>query len=213
MSKVILSIPELEVTEKGWEINKEIYVISFASDLNATGQPKVSEVVAAYNETLPNIVPKIQNEAALKYVLVSVSNLFTRIRPDQPISLSGSGILLYPHIDPKGLLASHFIIVESDQGTRDLGKTLTKILGDQSVVNLISQLAQMVTQPLLAALMSAIISQVPKILASNRDDLLFAHSHSGFEFDNYGCEPEKSYTDYKIGNDMASCTLRVRVTQ
>ncbi len=213
MPKVILSIPELGVTEKGWETNKEIYVISFAADLNITGKPKMSDVIAAYNETLPNVVPSLQNEAALQYLLVSVSNTFTRIRPDQPVSLSGSGILLYPNFDPKGLLASHFIIVESDQETRDISKLLKTILGDESIISLVANLAKGITQPLLALLMNAVISQVPKALVTNQDDILFSHSHSGFEFDNYGCDHETKYTNFKLGNDLAYCTLRVRVNE
>ncbi len=32
MANVVPSIPELEVTKKGWEKNKEVYVVSFLSD-------------------------------------------------------------------------------------------------------------------------------------------------------------------------------------
>jgi len=112
MPRVVLSIPELGVCAGG---NQEIYVISFAADLHHTGQPKAVDAIAAYNETLPNVVPEIQKEALMQFMVVSVSNMFERIRPDQPVSLTGSGIILYPGLDPKGLLASHFAIIECDK--------------------------------------------------------------------------------------------------
>jgi hypothetical protein len=44
MSKVVLSIPKLGVTERGWEHNKEIYVISFTSDLaKVSDAPKLPD--------------------------------------------------------------------------------------------------------------------------------------------------------------------------
>lgn len=50
--------------------------------------------------------------------------MFERIRADQPPSLSGDGIVLYPPADPHGMHALHFAIVESDRGTRRAGKVL-----------------------------------------------------------------------------------------
>jgi hypothetical protein len=140
-----------------------------------------------------------------------VSNTFPRIRKDLPLSLSGSGILLYPNLDPKGLLAMHFVVIECDQKTRDLGRTLDGILGSKPVRDVVTRLVAGVTQPLLAGLMSALVEQIPKTLANNEDDLLFAHSHSGFDFDKYGLEPGESMRDYAIGNDKVRCKMRVRV--
>ena len=126
--------------------------------------------------------------------------------------LSGSGILLYPNLDPGGLLANHFLIVESDEGKRRLGKILDDLVKDDVVNLAIGALidAAAVTQPLLGGLMKALVSQVPGILKKNKDDILFAHNHSGFDFDDYGLRPNENPSDFEVGNDRAFCTLRVR---
>lgn len=211
MSRVVMSLPSLGVTGKGYERNKEIYVVSFATDLNPRTKPAIPDVVAAYNETLPNLVPDLAKQAALQFITVSVSNIFPRIRQDQPVSLSGSGIILYPPKDPQGLLALHLMVIECDESTRNIGEFLAKLLGENSVQSVVTSLLSTITQPLLATLMNAIIDQVPKALKKNRDDLYFAHSHAGFDFDNYANEYDKPYTDYLIGNDRVNCVLRSRV--
>ena len=73
------------------------------------------------------------------------------------------------------------------------------------------QLQQSFTQPALAALMSMLVSQLPGILKKNKDDFLFAHSHSGFEFDNYGAGRGQTLSDFELENDRVFCTLRVMV--
>jgi len=64
---------------------------------------------------------------------------------------------------------------------------------------------------LVGSLMSVIVSQLPGILKSNKDDLWLAHSHSGFDFDNYGVEDPSGIQNFKLRNDRAYCTLRIRV--
>jgi len=59
--------------------------------------------------------------------------------------------------------------------------------------------------------MTALISRIPAVLKKNRDDLLFAHSHSGFDFDDYGLNPGETQSEYAVGNDRCACRLRVRV--
>lgn len=211
MPKVVLSIPRLGVKRGGFEKRKEIYVMSFTSDLNKSPGARLPDVIAANNETLPNVVPKIQDQALLRFVLMAVSNTFQRIQPDQPVSLSGSGILLYPNLDPKGLLASHFVVVEDDEGKRNLGKMLESLFGNSDVKSLVDVLKKGVTQPAIAALMNAIVSQLPQLLKKNRDDFLFAHSHSGFDFDNYGVDTG-NVANFELENDRVFCTLRVRVS-
>ena len=211
MSTVVVSIPELGVRGRSLERNREIYVLSLAADNRGRDPGRNDVPIAAHNETLANAVPDLGEHAALEYVLCMVSNTFPRIRKDQSVSLSGSGILLYPNLDPKGMLALHMVVVESDQKTRDLGRTLDGILGSKSVADVVTKLVAGVTQPLLAGLMTALIDQIPKVLAKNHDDLLFAHNHSGFDFDRYGLDANESLHDYPIGNDKVRCKLRVRV--
>ena len=59
--------------------------------------------------------------------------------------------------------------------------------------------------------MRAVTGVLPEILKGNKDDVLFSHNHSGFEWDDYGLEGDKS-KDFEVGNDRAYCTLRVRQT-
>jgi hypothetical protein len=210
MPKVVLSIPRLGVKRAGFEKKKEIYVMSFTSDLNPSPEARLPEVIAANNETLPNVVPQAQGKALLQFVLMAVSNSFQRIQPDQPVSLSGSGILLYPNLDPKGLLANHFVVIEGDEGKRNLGKMLSNLFADEEVSGLVDALKTAVTQPAVAALMNALVSGLPQLLKKNKDDFLFAHSHSGFDFDNYGVD-NGSKADFDLENDRVFCTLRVRV--
>jgi len=209
MGKVAVSMTELGVTEKGWEREKEIYVLSFTSDLRAIDAPRIAEGIAAYNETLPNVIPDISQEALMKVVLMAVSNTFQRIRANQPVSLSGNGIILYPPQDPEGMLASHFVIVEDDEGTRNFGQILEDLLADDSVKALVEKVIAGVSQPLIGALLNALVSTLPGILKKNKNDALFAHSHSGYDWDNYGCRPDETVSEFKLGNDRAYCTLRV----
>jgi hypothetical protein len=216
MANVVASLPELGVNYGGWEKNKEIYVLSVAADLRGLAGKGFPEIAAAHNETLPNVVPAIMGDAAMKWMLISVSNVFQRVQRGQPVSLTGSGILLYPKLDPGGMLALHFLVVESDAGQRNLGKVLGDILADATVKAAVNALAAAasITQPLVAKLMSAVVSQIPAILKNNKDDILLTHSHSGFDFDDYGvitATPPR-VQDFKVANDRAYCTLRLRLT-
>ncbi len=156
-------------------------------------------------------MPDIATLDAMNWVVASVSNVFERIRHDQPPSLSGSGIILYPNLNPKGMLALHLVIVESDQGKRRTGKVLKEILENQEVKGAVGSLGQALTPPLLGKLMTALVGAVPLVLQANGDDALFSHSHSGFDFDDYGLEPGTRFMDFEVGNDRAFCTLRVRL--
>jgi hypothetical protein len=211
MPNVVVSIPELGLRGKSLERNREIYVVSFAVDSRGADRQRNEVPIAAHNETLANAVPGLQNRAALQYVLCMVSNTFQRVRKNQPVSLSGSGILLYPNLDPMGLLALHVVVIECDQKTRNLGKGLEGLLVSKSVGDVVARLAVKVTQPLLAGLMNALIDQVPKFLARNKDDILFTHNHSGFDFDRYGLVGDDPVCDFALRNDKVACTLRVRV--
>ena len=210
MSKVVVSVPELGVRPGGVERNKELYVIGLAADLRGRDN-REQAFFAAQNETLPNVFPQASAMDAFQWVFVSASNLFQRVRPDQPASLSGSGIILYPNLDPKGMLGIHLVVVESDQGTRDLGQLLSGIFEGDDVQTIVGALALTVTPPLVGQLMNTVISRIPAVLQGNKDDSLFSHSHSGFGFDDYGVDPGTKRTDFKVGNDRAFCTLRIRV--
>lgn len=221
MSKVVLCIPELGVTKAGFlgEGKREIYVIAFTCDLwppdtdnNGNPRPKGNNTIAAYNETLPNLEPEIMPESALRFTYVAVSNIFPRVKATQPVSLSGSGILLYPNMDPKGMMHSYIAVIESDKGGRDVGKMLETLFADKEVKGVIDQLIKAgISNVMYAQLLNAIINKLPLLLKGNKDDLLLAHQHSGFDFDNYGCGHGIQSRDFLIKNDRAYFTLRVMV--
>ena len=214
MADVVLSIPRLGVKQGGWERNKEVYVLSFSSDENNRGH-MVSDVIAAQNETMPQVWPDIGKAALTHFVHIAVSNTFQRIRPDQPVSLSGSGIMLYPNLNPGGMLANHFVVLEDDQGTRNLEELLNGLINDTGVSDVVGQLQKGVCRPLVGSLFRALISGVPKVLKElSKDDFLFSHSHSGFEFDDYGLPPGETVGhDFELENDRVFCTLRLRVNR
>ena len=206
--RVFASIPKLTVTPKG-EKEKEIYVLSIASDL--AGVKNRPPSLGAANETLDRIAPKIP--AAMKYFVVSASNLFHGVRENQPLSLSGSGIILYPPIDPKGMLALHVVVVESDGGKRNAARVLAELFSIESIRTALRNFPQRagvkIAPGLLTATFGAITAILPEILKRNGDDILFEHGHSGFDFDDYGMAPDGS--DYELGNDRAGFHLRIRV--
>jgi hypothetical protein len=208
--RVYATLPAVSVTKKGVERNKEIYIVSLASDLHGESNHRPL-VLGATNETLKDISPTIKT--AMKFFAVSVSNVFERIRADQPLSLSGDGIVLYPPADPNGMLALHFAIVESDRGTRRAGKILEGILGDSSVKTLLSEIAKLtagsgnIPASVLTSLFGAVTEIIPTVVQKNKDDILFSHSHSGVDFNGYGGSQDG--TSYIVGNDLANATLKI----
>lgn len=208
--RIAITVPGLGVTAKGWEKSKEIYVIGLAADLNPETRSGGDECVGALNETLAAIMPNRQNLGALKWIVASVSNVFNWVRPDQAPSLSGSGIVLYPNLDPKGFLALHLSIVESDAGKRRSGETLEGILGHHAVKGAVEEITE-ASEAGVALLMRTVTGIIPEMLKGNKDDVLFSHNHSGFEWDDYGLEGHPS-REFEVGNDRAYCTLRVRKT-
>ena len=79
--RIAITIPSLGVTAKGWEKNKEIYVLGLAADLNPEARRGGDECVGAQNETLAALVPDRQGLGALKWIVASASNVFHRVRP------------------------------------------------------------------------------------------------------------------------------------
>ena len=210
--RVFATLPEVTVKRKGAERRKEVYIVSLASDLRGESNHRPL-AVGANNETLKAISPEI--DAAMRFVVISVSNIFENITPKQPFSLTGDGIIVYPPADPEGMLALHFAIVESDKKTRNVGKVLGELFADQSVKSLFGEIAKFtaaktnVPSALLTSLFGAVASNLPKVLQNNRDDQLFSHSHSGVDFTGYGGSVDGK--TYEVGNDRAGAKLTVSV--
>lgn len=207
---VYATLPKVTVTKKGREKKKEIYVLSLASDSHGESNHRPL-AVGASNETLKSVSTDI--ESAMKFVVMSVSNVFTGIKPNQPLSLSGDGIVLYPPNDPKGMLALHFVIVESDHGKRNAGKLLQQVFANAEVKSLLAEFTKFtaasgaIPASLLTSLFGVVTNLIPKFLAANRDDLLFSHNHSGVDFNNYNASP--SGTEFPVANNKAGAILKL----
>jgi hypothetical protein len=218
MARVLACLPRLEA-RGSFERNKEVYVVSFASSANAGPGAATAPTIGSNNETLARLVPDLMDHSAMQWVVPAVSNVFTRVRRGQPVSLTGSGIILYPNLDPGALLGLHFAVVESDAGTRGAGKVLGEVFNAAPVkeaLKAISAAAATGTpQIVMANVMAVLVSQLPGALERNRDDVLFAHTHSGGDYDDYGVSERLSsgtlQQDFPLSNDQVSCTLRIRV--
>jgi hypothetical protein len=207
MPKVYVSIPKLAVKSGG---DQEIYVVALACDQRGEDAGRIPNLfINATNETLPNISPDLINTPLMKWMCVSVSNIFSPVSPSQPVSLSGRGIVLYPGLDPKGLLALHFVVVECDSDHRDVGRLLANLSGDDAVNNAIGSLTADSVFPI-AALMNTTIGVVSNLLRGNGDDLYLTHNHSGTDSDWYGHFNDGMYEDYEIENNKVRCTLRIQ---
>lgn len=219
MPTVNLSIPELGVTKKGREREKEIYVLGFVADGRGEGscgsQPKTE-----FNEDLLSVRPDLGDAALEKVVSITASRIFHRIRHDQPVSLTGDGISLYRESDPKGFLEAHFVVVESDAESRGLASVLKKLGKHQALKDAANAALPALGGPNYALLVTngfnLLTKVVSKVLKRNRDDPLLQHTHSGSLTNNYGLSKRsagvKTEKDFPIKNDRAFATLRLRVS-
>ena len=203
--KVFASMPRLKSLKGG---NKELYVISIATDLRGVDET-FDRTVSANNQPLDRIVPANADNALLKYYLMSVSNVFERIRPGNPVQMIGDGIILYPELDPKGLLGLDIFVVESDSGHRSAGKFLDGLLKDKSVKNGVNELVKAgakATTGLIGEVANTVVSLIPAILRNNRDDLLLNVAYSGRASRNYSLEKGQTKTVTKM-NRLIECDI------
>ncbi|NNE65362.1 MAG: hypothetical protein HKN33_02255 [Pyrinomonadaceae bacterium] len=208
MPKVFASITELESLKGG---NKELYVITLSTD--GRGEDKhESDIVSAHNERITRIAPEIVELDALKWMIASVSNIFERVKPGSPALILGDGIILYPELDPKGLLGMHVAVMESDSGHRELGLRLKKVLESSEVKGVVKQLtgSGAPTAELVGDLMRTVTDA---FLAKNKDDVLLTFGYSGRESTNYGIgidiDPTRPVKDFPFQNDLIKGNLRV----
>ena len=114
------------------------------------------------------------------------------------LSLSGDGIVLYPAEVPNGILSVHVNIIEQDmkEGKKRQSAQVLENLG-KTVGNL-KNLS--IVEPLLSAILRSI----------GNDDILFSHTHSGFDYNGYGTE--NGYSEFRICNDKVYAILTVNAT-
>lgn len=209
MPKLVVSIPKLGLSSKAHDA-RQLYVLAFASDLNITKNSE-AEVIGGANKDISSMLPEDSENDALEFMLASVSNIFPVTRSFPQASLSGSGIMLYPNLDPKGFFALQLFVIEDDSNHRRLGEKLGKVLDDENVKGVVNQLKAGITNPLVGGLMGAVSSAVPKFFKDSKDDLLMSHAHSGFDFDNYGLSEGSKVEDFPFFSKNVEGVLRIRI--
>ena len=208
--KVFVSMPELRL--KKARLDRELYVVAFASDLRGQSNHR-PPATGANNVTLGGFTPAL--EAAMKFFVVSASNIFHHIDKDQPVQLGGDGIILYPPADPRGMLALHVSVVESDAGARNQGRVLDQLFQDKGVAGALKAIADVtgaagpIPTEVLAGAMQVITDVLPKILQANQDDNLFDFDFSGVAMSRYRGSPEG--TPYSFGNKKVEVGIQVFV--
>ncbi len=202
--RVFASMPRLESLKGG---NKELYVISIATDLRGVDEG-LDRTVSANNQPLDRLVPPNADRSLLKYYVMAISNVYEKIRPGNPVSMIGDGIILYPELDPKGLLGLDIFVVESDSGHRSAGKLIEGLLGDNSVktgVDSLIDAGASLTAPLVGAVANAVVSAIPAILKNNHDDLLLSIAYSGRASRSYSLKP--GFQKFTKANSLIECDI------
>jgi len=211
MPKLVVSVPKLGLSPKADDA-RQLYILAFASDLNIK-KNKSADVTGGANKDLSAMFPPNADKDALKFMLASVSNIFPVTKSFPHASLSGSGIMIYPNLDPGGFFALQMFVIESDDNHKRFGAKLEKVLTDDAVKGAVDKLktVKALTNPLIGSLMGAVSSVVPKLFQDSSDDLLMSHAHSGFDFDNYGLDEGLKLQDFPFASKLVEGTLRVRV--
>jgi hypothetical protein len=214
VSEVFVCMPELRL--KKAKFDSELYVVSFASDLRGQSLHR-PPAVGASNSTLADFSPAI--EAAMEFFVIAASNIFHHVDKTHPPQLGGDGIVLYPPADPRGMLALHVSVVESDAGIRKQGKLLEKVFQDKDVKSALDAIAKW-TGPagplpteVLTKAMGAITAVLPEILKSNGDDVLLDYDFSGREIARYHGSGEGERHAFENGKAAAAIRVYVRESE
>lgn len=210
MSKLVVSVPSLGLSPKADDA-RQLYILAFASDLNIK-ENNEADVIGASNKNLSAMIPDLASKDAMKFLLASVSNIFPVSRSFPHASLTGSGIMIYPNLDPKGFFALQFFVIESDDNHRRFGEKLKKVLSNEQVKSAVDKLKDAITNPLIGSLMGAVAAVVPDLFSDSGDDLLLSHAHSGFDFDNYGIPDDQKIANFPFASKLVEGILRVRIT-
>ncbi len=169
---VSVSITALALTSEKGEDTKELYA------------------VALYTDGSPDRDAKTECEEREGLVLdcgaftMVASPVYRNITIENPVSLSGSGIVLYPNRPPNGYLMVHVFVIESDRGAARIVKLIgglaEKVASDEIGVLTGSSLGAM------TAAANVIVESVKDFFV--KDDALLEHTHSGFDYNTYGTD-------------------------
>ena len=213
--RVTVSIPHLVVT-KGWEKKKEIYVTGAVAQQKPWGGNGPDGGLLCHHCALGVGGSNGENGSAESgspsknaRSAVFCSEIFYRVRSDEPLSVSGSGILIYPPADPGDYFGLYLAVMESDEGARNaatfMSDTVAKIEEDKGLKPVLDDAAM--------APLGGLARVIAAVMKANRDDHLLTHYHSGFREDCFGLPADSAppVHDFKLGNDRVSLTLRMRV--
>ena len=213
--RVAVSIPHLVVT-KGREKKKEIYVTGAVAQQRAWDGSGPGGGLLCHHRPLKvggsngeNGPAGSESPSRKTGRAVFCSEIFHRVRSDEPLSLSGSGILIYPPADPGAYFGLYLAVMESDEGTRDAAKfvadTVEKIEAHDGLKAVLDDAAM--------APLGGLARVIAAVMKANRDDYLLTHYHSGFSEDCFGLPADSAppVHDFKLRNDRVSLTLRMCV--
>lgn len=212
MPTLVASIPSLRLLKDGLEQNKELYVLAMGVDGRPRAEGAPALPAGGANADVRALAPAVVGALEGTGAFLVASQTFHRVRAAAPLPLVGSGILLYPNLDPAGMLGLHIFVVESQSGAREIGDSLGALLGGGPVKQALTALrgAAAVTQPLAAGLLTAVAAGLPAALKAQRDRVWFTMAYAGFAFDNYAMPEGKDVHDYVQANDRVELTLRLR---
>ena len=172
------------------------------------------DIISAHNERITRVAPEIGRLDAMKWMIASVSNIFERVKPGSPALILGDGIILYPELDPKGLLGMHVAVMESDSGHRELGKRLKSVFESAEVEGAIKELSG-VASPRAELIGDLMRTVTEAFLEKNKDDVLLTFGYSGRKSTNYGigvdADPSQPVKDFPFQNDLIKGNLRVMI--
>ncbi|MCY3964711.1 MAG: hypothetical protein OXG83_06725 [Acidobacteria bacterium] len=187
---VAVSITSLGLTSNKGENTKEVYVLALYTD--------GSEAAGARTGYRPSLGP-VQDLGSFS---LAASPIYRNITVDNPVSLSGSGLVLYPNLNPNGYLMVHVFVIESDDGARSIGNVMQEISGKVLEGDLASTVA---TGKEAFGVVTQATNLLSLILEANRDDALLEHTHAGFHFNGYGTDEGSVFEveNEKIGFELS----------
>ena len=134
------------------------------------------------------------------------SPVYKNITVGSPVSLSGSGIILYPNRAPNGYLMVHVFVIESDKGAERIVELIEKVA---SGVSGLGEAGSLSAGPTLGAIGAAAHVVLEGVKGFVKDDALLEHTHSGFDYNAYGTTSGSVF----VGRNKKVCMeLRVVAT-
>jgi len=173
-TRVSVSITTL-ASGPGGEREKEIYVVALYTDGNA-GRKQHAECEQRQGLLLLDCGA---------FTMVA-SPVYKNITVESAVSLSGSGIILYPNRAPNGHLMVHVFVIESDKGAERIVGLIEEVAKGAFDPGEAGPLSPGSTFGAVGAAAHVVLQGVKKWIG--QDDALLEHTHSGFDYNGYGTD-------------------------